>query len=119
MSPEPKKLTKSEKFLNCLELISVSLIALSIWLGAAFAGFWILFGSGENQKKRLSAALNNVNINWKIGLLLLIPLFYRTVREILSRIEEGPLGTKFPKPKPSKVEEDPKEEDVESKKAGT
>jgi hypothetical protein len=36
--------------------------------------------------------LRAISENWKALLLLLIPLFYRTIREILNRIEKGPLG---------------------------
>jgi hypothetical protein len=117
MLEEPKKPTRSDKFLKCLELISVSLIALSIWLSVGLAGLWIIFGYGTEQKARLSTALCAINLNWKIGFLLLIPLFYRTVREILERIEEGPGGTKFPRAKTSKTPEEPPETEGETKPA--
>jgi hypothetical protein len=50
----------------------------------------------------MTTVLTGLNVNWKLGFLLLIPLFYRTIGEVLERIEEGPGGTKFPKAKKPK-----------------
>jgi hypothetical protein len=99
MSEGPKRLSKSDRFLKLVELSIVATVAVSMWVAAGFTAFWVAFGTGEVQEGRLSKAVNGVNANWKTGLLLLIPLFYRTTREILERMEEGPFGSKFPKPK--------------------
>jgi hypothetical protein len=38
-----------------------------------------------------------MNENWKTGLLLLIPLFYRTVKKFVERLESvGPMKTRTP-----------------------
>ncbi|MBV9779308.1 MAG: hypothetical protein JOY62_04975 [Acidobacteriaceae bacterium] len=109
---ELKKPSKSDNFLKHVELISVSIVALSLWFAAIFSFVWILFGTGGDQQTRLARVIKGMNVNWKIGLLLLIPLFYRTVREILERMEEGPLGTKFPNPKVPKTDTPDSEEET-------
>lgn len=40
--------------------------------------------------------LKAISENWKALLLLLIPLFYRTIKGFIERMEEGPFGTKAP-----------------------
>ena len=37
----------------------------------------------------MAHALRALNENWKVSLLLLIPLFYRTVRTFLERVEKA------------------------------
>jgi hypothetical protein len=119
---EIKKPSKSDAFLKCVELMSVGIIASSFLVAGGFVLFWICFGIGGDQKSRLAGAVNGINLNWKIGLLLLIPLFYRTIRDVLERMEEGPLGTKFPKPKkqadlgPDQMEEEETRPSSEVKK---
>ena len=41
--------------------------------------------SGSN---RIEAALKMLNENWKVGLLILVPLFYRTIRMFLERVRK-------------------------------
>jgi hypothetical protein len=90
-------------FLNSLlkwaEVISVLLVAVLIWIAVSFSAVYIIFGAGGNQETRTTTVLTRLNVNWKLGFLLLIPLFYRTIRDILERIEEAPGGLRFPKPK--------------------
>lgn len=109
-APEVEKPSKSDNFLKAVELMSVAAIAGAMWIAALFIGVWVLFGSGDAQKARLGKAINSINLNWKIGLLLLIPLFFRTIRTILERMEKGPLGTEFPRLKPTPSQQDAPEE---------
>jgi hypothetical protein len=101
-----------ERCLKFFEFIIVAGIVLAVVVGLVFEAIWIFFGvpapvmhtSALNAQDRLQRVAAALNTNWKLGLVLLIPLFYRTVRVILERMEEGPLGTKFPKPKKPTLE---------------
>ncbi|MGD1090292.1 MAG: hypothetical protein ABR955_16435, partial [Verrucomicrobiota bacterium] len=105
MPDEPIEHPK-DSFLNTLlkwaEVTSVLLVAALIWLTVVLLIAWIVFGAGGYQNQRMTTVLTGLNVNWKLGFLLLIPLFYRTIGEVLERIEEGPGGTKFPKAKKPK-----------------
>jgi hypothetical protein len=61
------------------------------------------------------------NENWKIGLLLLVPLFYRTVRAFLERVEEF-MGMKAPRtpilPSTTAVQQNPKVESGRDEERG-
>jgi CMP-N-acetylneuraminic acid synthetase len=64
---------------------------------AIYETYCVLFGSPPSDRQmRMQNALTMLNGNWKIGLLLLIPLFYRTVRAFLQRAEEF-AGIKAPR----------------------
>jgi hypothetical protein len=54
----------------------------------------------QTTMPRLAAVeiLTAVSENWKALLILVIPLFYRTIRGFVERMEEGPFGTKAPLP---------------------
>ena len=116
MPENPNPPPKSDSYLRALEVITVSIVVFSIWLTIGFAVLWIAFGIGDGQRGKLAQVLQGVNLNWKICLLLLIPLFYRTCRDILERIVTGPLGTKFPKAKQTTDTVEAEEEEVPSPK---
>ena len=48
---------------------------------------WVIF-AGADRQLRLNDALKLLSNNWKAGVLLLVPLFYRTIRAFLERVEE-------------------------------
>ena len=107
--------SRLEGLLKSVEAISVILIALALWCAVGLVAAWAIFGIGDAQRGRLGRAIGALNVNWKIGLLVLIPLFYRTIREILERLEEGPLGTKFkPKLKTQKTQTDGQQQEDEA-----
>ncbi len=56
------------------------------------------------RQQRIEAALKMLNDNWKIGLLILVPLFYRTIRMFLERVRK-PFGMEVQEP--DDVEEKP------------
>jgi hypothetical protein len=109
MSEEAKKLP--------MELVSVVLVFLSMVFAAGFTVLWVACGIGDGQKSRLVEAVHEINLNWKMGLFLLIPLFYRTIREILERVGKGPLGTTFPLAKQPTGPTDGGEDGGETKEA--
>jgi hypothetical protein len=43
---------------------------------------------GAISQQRIEASLKMVNDNWKVGILILIPLFYRTTRMFLERVRK-------------------------------
>jgi len=66
----------------------------AIWSAVLMTAFWILVC----PTKRLPLVLGNLNANWKVCLLLLIPLFYRTMKGVLLRIRKFPLGMEAQEP---------------------
>ncbi len=55
---------------------------------AAFYGGWLLFRNGIQKSEGLAQTLKVLSDSWKALLLLLIPLFYRTVRTFLERVRK-------------------------------
>jgi len=84
--------SKSDKLLFYIEVISVASIALGIFLFIAFEISWVICPISTNMQSRIEAVLKALNANWKVGLLVLIPLFYRTVRTFLELVQKGPGG---------------------------
>jgi hypothetical protein len=41
------------------------------------------------RQQRLADSLKMLNENWKVGLLILVPLFFRTIRAFLERVEKA------------------------------
>ena len=110
-TPSTKTPDKTDVFLTWLEVINICAIVVFAWFAAGLLAWWILFGQASDQKGRLGVVIRGMNAHWRLGALLLVVLFYRTVREILSRIEKGPGGTRFT-PKESRTPTDPEEEDA-------
>jgi hypothetical protein len=104
------KLPNLDNILKMLEFSSVLVVTFLLWLTVGLLIIWVLFGVGFYQKGRMDGVLIHLNANWKLGLLLMVPLFYRTVRDVLERIEHGPWQTTFPKkpawPTPDETEEE-------------
>ncbi len=89
--------TYLDRLLRLLEFLTVAGLAIVIFAGAIYEMWWVLCGSlASDRQTRMQNALAMLNGNWKIGLLLLIPLFYRTVRAFLQRAEEF-AGIKAPR----------------------
>lgn len=91
-------------------MANVFLIASSVWLAVGSFAVWVMFGALNNQKGRLAHTLGGMSTHWQLGLLLLVLLFYRTIRDVLGRIEKGPAGMTFPKA--PKTQGEPDEEDA-------
>jgi len=76
-------------WLNWLLSVCEPLIALAIASFAFYAGWIVLSPSHSDSQARLIQTLRALNDNWKAVLLLLVPLFYRTVRTFLEQAEEA------------------------------
>lgn len=86
-----------DRCLKVLEFLTVAGIAIVVIISAIYETSWVLWGClPPDRQTRMQNALAMLNGNWKIGLLLLIPLFYRTVRAFLQRVEEV-AGIKAPR----------------------
>jgi hypothetical protein len=78
----------SERILRTTELWAVVMMLIVVSTTMVCVIVWVLFSPAE----RLLSVLKNVNENWKACLLVLLPLFYPTIRGILQRIKRFPLG---------------------------
>src|ERR1022692_2936526 len=93
-----------DRWLKRFEFVIVAGTVAAVIVSLVFEGFWILFGipapvaytSAMNAQDRFQRVVTTLNANWKLVLILLIPLFYRTIRGFIERMEEGPFGTKAP-----------------------
>jgi hypothetical protein len=67
-------------------------LALSVCAGVFYCVFKLFFCGGGT----IEGAIEAVDNHWKGALLLVVALFYRTVRVWLERIKTGPLGVEAP-----------------------
>jgi hypothetical protein len=77
-----------------LELTIVWAIGLATMFLSVYAALYALFGICPQVHERIAEVVKGVNSAWKLGLLLLIPLFFRPVFKFLIQLREGPFGTK-------------------------
>jgi hypothetical protein len=76
--------------LDWLVDVAERLVVLAIACVVFYTGWLALSGASSIW------ILSVLSENWKALLLLLIPMFYRTIRSFIDRMEEGPFGTKAP-----------------------
>ena len=91
--PEPKSWFDTvrpwlDRTLELLEVFTVLIVVVAIGVAALYTAYWVYFDQPSLRQSRLSAAVKSLNDNWRVGLILAIPLFYRTIRGILERLEE-------------------------------
>jgi hypothetical protein len=115
--------TLFDRILKTVEIIVVlSVTGLLFFLVGREAHWaWSACGPKERQQ-RIEVALKMLHDDWKVGLLILVPLFYRTVRMFLERVrkafgielqqpDEGVV--KKPNPKAAKEAEEEDEDNEE------
>jgi hypothetical protein len=99
-----------DRCLKFLEFLTVAGLAVVVITIAIYETCWVLWGHlPSDRQTRMQDALTVLNGNWKIGLLLLVPLFYRTIRVFLERVEKfagmeaprKPVAISSPKPNPT------------------
>ena len=92
----------SQDPLRWLFLTIETVTVLSI-IGLVFYGaFGIALYKGDPQNSKQGQVIAFLNNNWRALLLLTVPLFYRTVRAYVERLD--PLGTRGPQVTPEKPE---------------
>jgi hypothetical protein len=83
----------SEKYLTLAELFVVLTLALTVMIITVLTLIWIVGAcSLRIEQERLTTSLETLNNNWKAVLILIIPLFYRTIRKFLARVTRLPGG---------------------------
>jgi hypothetical protein len=82
--------------LEFLEVLMVLVLAVGILVVTGYEVAWVVGGWLSPTQPRLATVLKTLNENWKALLLLLVPLFYRTIRGFLERVEEF-AGAKAPR----------------------
>jgi hypothetical protein len=76
--------------LNWLLSVFEPLIVLVIGFLILYSAYWLVFGSEQSARQtRIMLLIRGINDNWKAALILLVPLFYRTVRVFLEQAEEA------------------------------
>jgi hypothetical protein len=95
-----------DRVLECVEVLMVLALGAGILTATLFEVIWTFHGDPCGRHLHLEAALKTLNENWKAGLLLIVPLFYRTVRGFLERVEEF-AGAKAPRKPKSTLGETP------------
>jgi hypothetical protein len=95
-----------DRLLKCLEVMVVLVLAFAILVATGFEIIWVFRGDQWPSQGRLATLLKGLNENWKVVFLLLVPLFYRTVRGFLERVEEF-AGAKAPRSPKSASPEKP------------
>lgn len=93
------------RLLGIMEVILVIFLTFCLIGLGIFLGVWVLSGLGREIHFRLVATLRELDMNWKLGLLLLIPLFFRPVFKFLWNLRKGPLGTESGDPLPASAEQ--------------
>jgi hypothetical protein len=72
--------------LDWLVMVAERLIVLGLCSAIFYVGYRFLSGRATTEDKELVTAASN---NWKTVLLILIPLFYQTVRVFLEEVQEA------------------------------
>ena len=79
-----------DRCLKISEAIVVITISLVLVLLVSRQVHWVWIAcSAADRQNRIEASLKMVNDNWKVGLLILIPLFYRTTRMFFERVRKA------------------------------
>ncbi len=83
----------SDKYLTLAELCLVLTLTIAIAIVAILSLIWIVgVCSLQIQQQRLALLLKTLSDNWKASLILLVPLFYRTIRKFIARVTKLPGG---------------------------
>ena len=117
-----EKLSQLPEWLNWLLSVVEPLLVLGIAGSIGYVAYGLVFAPGQPFRNcELLKFIRAVSENWKAGLILLLVLFYRTVRVFLEQIEKGPLGMERKRPlqaqKPEQ-EANPQQAEDPSQQAG-
>src|SRR2546422_552356 len=83
------RMSRLPEGLNWLLSVVEPLIVLGTTVSVSY-GVWCLVRPDVNGRQtRIIASMKDINDNWKAGVLLLVLLFYRTVRVFLEQAEEA------------------------------
>lgn len=88
-------LSRLPDFLNWLLSAIEPLIVLGITVSVSYGAWCLIMPEANGRQARILALMKGINDNWKAALVLLVPLFYRTIRIFLEQAEEA-MGVKRP-----------------------
>ncbi len=74
------------KLLDWALAVVEPLVALGFACAVFYLGSRVVFGTASEDERRL---IKDVSENWKIAVVVLVPLFYRTVRIFLEEVVEA------------------------------
>ncbi len=110
----------SDKLLRFGEISVVISITFVILLLICYGVYWLVWCDQQTRSSRLGQLAKSLNENWKVSLILLVPLFYRTIRIFLERVEKAfgieaphrqpPVGEKGSEIRQSELQNLPSEE---------
>lgn len=87
--PEPPHNPKFFRHLCYLEFAIVLSIGLAVICVALYLLAWIIWGWRPEIHARLNETLRGANIGWKIGLLIMVPLFFRPLAKFLIHLKKA------------------------------
>jgi hypothetical protein len=86
--------TRAYGLLRNAEICAILVLVLIVWTFAIGVAVWIVL----SPIQRLGLVLETINKNWKACLLLLVPIFYRTIIAVLERMKKFPFGMEAQEP---------------------
>jgi hypothetical protein len=90
MIPQTSSEPLIDRILRILEITTLLVLVAGMVIVAFYESFWIFWGDlASSRHARLATVMRELNENWKPTLLILVPLFYRTVRTFLEQVEEA------------------------------
>jgi hypothetical protein len=79
-----------DRCLKISEAVVVITITFVLVLLVGLEVHWVWIAPDPtNRQQRIEGALKMVNENWKVGILIIVPLFYRVVRMFLERVRKA------------------------------
>jgi hypothetical protein len=79
-------------YLVYVEFALVALIGVCVTALAIYSAVWIVFGCGDEIHSRVVRVVRGINDNWRVDLLILVPLFFRPLFKFLFFLRKGPWG---------------------------
>jgi hypothetical protein len=76
-------------FFNSLHSVAEPLVVLGMTLLVSYVAYRLAFASDQAHQAHSMELVKGLNDNWKAALILLVVLFYRTVRMFLEQAEEA------------------------------
>src|SRR5438034_2245564 len=87
-----EEMPKLFAYLVYVEFALVVLIGVCVAVLAIYSAVWIVFGCGEEIHSRVVRVVKGINDNWRVDLLVLVPLFFRPLFKFLFFLRKGPWG---------------------------
>lgn len=96
---------EQDDWLSFWEVVLVTLLGIFILFAMGGAGLWIFSGEPQEIAERFAKFLDVINRNWKVCLVIIIPLTFRPLRIFLENLKrfgllESERQTQKPEPKP-------------------